>query len=93
MTREQIEAILKTSGAKTDKDGAYTFDAGANVTFHVAHNGANLSLQKIESLRFDGELLFAKSTKQTVAIVASDVFAVALEGGGGQPARRPAGFL
>lgn len=93
MTREQIEVILKTTGAKADKEGATTFDNGANVTIHVAHNGATISLAKIEKLRFEGELLFASSAKQSVAVVVTDIFAVAVEGAGGQPARRPAGFL
>ncbi|MBX3263857.1 MAG: hypothetical protein KF782_29560 [Labilithrix sp.] len=91
MTREQVEAILKGSQAKLDKENGYTLPEGSNVTFHVAHEGASLSFQKLESVRFDGELLYAKSSKQTVALVVSDVFAVAVEGASGQ-ARRPAGF-
>lgn len=93
MTREQIEAILKNAQAKNDKEGNFGLPDGSNVTFHVAHDGANLSFQKIENVRFDGDLLFAKNTKQTVAIVTSDVYAVAVEGGAGVPARRPAGFV
>ncbi|MBX3189927.1 MAG: hypothetical protein KF819_23070 [Labilithrix sp.] len=92
MTREQIEAILKNAGAKTDKEG-HGLPDGANVTFHVAHDGASLSFQKIESVRFDGELVYAKSSKQSIALAISDVFAVAMEGASGQTARRPAGFL
>ena len=80
MTREQIEAILKSSQAKLEKDNGWVLPDGSNVTFHVAHDGASLSFQKLESVKFDGELLYAKSTKQTVAIVVSDVFAVAIDG-------------
>jgi hypothetical protein len=92
MTREQIEAILKTSLAKHDKESGYALPDGANVTFHIAHDGANLAFSKVESIKFDGELVYAKSAKQTVALVVSDVFAVALEGAGGSAPRRPAGF-
>jgi hypothetical protein len=92
MTREQIEVILKNAQAKQDKEGAQALPEGSNVTFHVAHDGAAVQVAKIESVRFDGELVFAKSAKQTVALVASDVFAIAVEGVGGAPARRPAGF-
>lgn len=92
MTREQIETILKTAGAKSDKEGGHALPEGSNVTFHVAHDGASLSFQKLESVRFDGELVHAKSSKQSVSLVASDVFAVAIEGGSNTPARRPAGF-
>lgn len=90
MTREQIEAILKSGQAKADKEG-HTLPEGSSVTFHVAHDGASLAFAKLETVRFEGELIFAKSPKQTVAIVISDVFAVALEGGT-EKARRPAGF-
>lgn len=91
MTREQIESILKSSQAKLDKDTGYSLPEGSNVTFHVAHDGASLAFQKLESVKFDGELLYAKNGKQTIAIVVSDVFAVSVEGTSGQ-ARRPAGF-
>jgi hypothetical protein len=91
MTREQIESILKSSQAKLDKENGWVLPDGSNVTVHVAHDGASLSFQKLESVKFDGDLLFAKNTKQTVAIVVADVFAVAVEGASGQ-ARRPAGF-
>lgn len=90
MTREQIEVILKGTQAKQDKDG-WTFPEGSNVTFHVAHDGASVAFSKVESIRFEGELLLGKSVKQTVALVVSDVFAVATEGAMGTP-RRPAGF-
>ena len=92
MTREQIEVILKNAQAKSDKEGGHALPEGSNVTFHVAHDGAAVQVAKIEHVRFDGELVFAKSAKQTVALVASDVFAIGVEGGGGSPARRPAGF-
>ena len=90
MTREQIEAILKTSQAKLDKENGYVLPDGSNLTFHVAHDGAGLAFGKLEAVKFEGELLYAKNAKQTVALVVSDVFAVQLEGGGQQ--RRPAGF-
>ncbi len=92
MTREQIESILKSAGAKSDKEG-HSFPEGSNVTFHVAHGGASLSFQKIENVRFDGDLVYAKSSKQSLALAITDVFAVAVEGATGQTARRPAGFL
>jgi hypothetical protein len=95
MTREQIESILRNAGAtgaKSDKDGQ-SLPEGANVTFHLAHDGVSLSFQKIEHVRFEGELVYAKSSKQSLALAMTDVFAVAVEGTSGQPARRPAGFV
>ena len=93
MTREQIETVLKTAGAKQDKDGSYGLAEGTNLTLHVSHDGASLSVQKVDNIRFDGELLFAKAAKQAIALVITDVYAITAEGSGGQPARRPAGFL
>jgi hypothetical protein len=92
MTRDQIETILKNAGAKSDKDGQ-SLPEGSNVTFHVARDGASLSFQNIENVRFDGELIYAKSSKQSFALAIADVFAVAVEGAIGQTARRPAGFV
>ena len=92
MTRDQIEAILKTAGAKSDKEG-HGLPDGSNLTLHVAHDGASLSFQKIETVRFDGDLVFAKSQKQSIALAINDVFAVAVEGAGASGSRRPAGFL
>jgi hypothetical protein len=91
MTREQIETSLKNAQAKQERDGTYTMPEGANLTFHIAHDGASLACQKLESVRFDGELVHARGGRQTIVFVASDVFAVAAEGSAGQP-RRPAGF-
>lgn len=93
MTREQIEHILKTAQAKGDKEGGHALPEGSNVTLHVSRDGASLSFQKIDHIRFDGELIYAKGDKKTVAFVAQDVMAVTIEGVGGAPARRPAGFL
>ena len=77
--------------AKLDKESGYVLPEGATLTLHAAHAGASVSFSKIESAKFDGELLFARSAKQVVAVSFADVFALALEGASGQP-RRPAGF-
>jgi hypothetical protein len=92
MTREQIEQVLKTAQAKNDKEGGHTLPDGSNVTLHVSRDGASLAFQKIDGLRFDGELIYAKGDKKTVALVSSDVFAITIEGVGGGAVRRPAGF-
>ncbi|MCL2779262.1 MAG: hypothetical protein FWD73_14800 [Polyangiaceae bacterium] len=92
MTREQIETILMSSGAKADKDSV-VLPEGANITFHIAHDGASLSVQKIEMIRFLGDLVYAKSSKQTIALITQDIFAVAMDGTMGQPGRRQPGFF
>src|SRR5260221_3677576 len=75
MTPEQIETILTTFQAKLDKEAGYVLPEGSNVTFHVVHDSASLALQQLDTLKFDGALLYARSARQTLAFVTSDVFA------------------
>ena len=95
MTPEHFDAILKNAQAKSDgeKNGFMALPEGTTLTLYVAHDGASLAVPKVESVRSDGELVYAKtSKKETFTLVRGDVFAVSMEGGaGGSPARR-AGF-
>jgi hypothetical protein len=94
MTGEHLDAILKTVQAKAERDGWHVLPEGQTLTLHVAHNGASLTVSRIEAVRTEGELLFTRNPKRELyALVKTDVFAVAVDGGGttGQPARR-AGF-
>jgi len=93
MTREQIEVIVRSAGASSEtNDAGLRLPEGTKMTFHLAHGGASLSVANVETVRFEADLLHARTSKQTFAFATSDVFAVAIEGAGGQPARRPAGF-
>jgi hypothetical protein len=94
MTGEHLEAILKVAGAKSDKDGWASLPDGSTMSLHVAHDGAAMTVSRIESLRQDGELVYARNPKRELfVVVRSDVFAVALEGepAAGKVVRR-AGF-
>jgi hypothetical protein len=94
MTGEHLEAILKVAGAKSDKDGWASLPDGATMSLHVAHDGAAMTVSRIESLRQDGDLVYARNPKRELfVVVRSDVFAVALEGepAAGKVVRR-AGF-
>jgi hypothetical protein len=94
MTGEHLEAILKVAGAKAEKDGWLALPDGNTLTLHVAHDGAGMTISRIEAIRSDGELVFARNPKRELfAVVRTDVFAVALEGeaAAGKVVRR-AGF-
>ncbi len=81
MTGEHLDAILKVAGAKSDKEGWLILPDGGTMTLHVAHEGASMTVPRIEALRHDGELVFARNPKRELfALVRSDIFAVALEG-------------
>jgi hypothetical protein len=94
MTGDHLEAILKQAGVKNDKDGWQSLPDGSTLTLHIAHDGAAMSISRIEAVRVDGELLYARNPKRELfAVVRTDVFAVAIEGesAAGKVTRR-AGF-
>ncbi|HXN34143.1 MAG TPA: hypothetical protein VN894_19910 [Polyangiaceae bacterium] len=94
MTGDHLDAILKLAGAKNEKDGWVTIVDGGTMSLHIAHDGASMTVSRIEALRQDGELVYARNPKREVfVIMRSDVFAVALEAESvpGKVARR-AGF-
>jgi hypothetical protein len=94
MTGDHLEAILKLAGAKGDKDGWASLPDGNTMTLHVAHDGAAMTISRIEAVRHEGELVYARNPKRELfVVVRSDIFAVALEGeaSAGKVVRR-AGF-
>jgi hypothetical protein len=94
MTGDHFDAILKLSGAKTEKDGWQSLPDGATLSLHVSHDGAGMSISRIEAVRQEGDLLYARNPKREIfALARADVYAVALEGeaSAGKVARR-AGF-
>ena len=94
MTGEHLDAILKVAGAKTEKDGWQTLPEGNAMTLHVAHDGASMTVTRIDAVKQDGELVYARNPRRELSVVVrSDIFAVALEGesNAGKVVRR-AGF-
>ena len=94
MTGEHLDAILKVAGAKSEKDGWQGLPEGSAMTLHVAHDGASMTVPRIDAVRQDGELVYARNPRRELFIVVrSDIFGVALEGeaSAGRAARR-AGF-
>jgi hypothetical protein len=80
MTGEHLDAILKLAGAKSEKDGWLSLPDASTLTLHVAHDGASMTISRIDGLRQEGELVFARNPKRELfVVVRSDVFAVALE--------------
>jgi hypothetical protein len=94
MTGEHLDAILKMAGAKSEKDGWQSLPDGSTLTLHIGHDGAGMTISRIEAVRQDGDLVVVRNPKRELfVVVRSDVYAVALEGdvGAGKVARR-AGF-
>jgi hypothetical protein len=94
MTGEHLDAVLKLAGAKSEKDGWHALPDGSTLTLHIAHDGAGMTISRIDAVRQEGDLIVVRNPKRELFIVArGDVYAVALEGevGAGKVVRR-AGF-
>ncbi len=90
MTQDQLDAILKQLSAKTDKEGWWTMPEGSLLTIHVAHDGAQMAVQRIESLRVEGVIVTARThRKELNCFVRDDVFALTSDGVSGEKGRRP----
>jgi hypothetical protein len=80
MTGDNLDTILKLAGAKGEKDGWMVLPEGSTMTLHIAHDGASMTVSRIESLRQEGDLVQARTPKREIfVVVRSDVFAAALE--------------
>jgi hypothetical protein len=93
MTQDQLDAVLKQLSAKADKEGWWAMPEGSLLTIHVAHDGAQLAVQRIESLRVEGAIVIARTHhKELNCFVRDDVFALASDGATGEKGRNRAGF-
>jgi hypothetical protein len=80
MTGEHLDTILKLAGAKGEKDGWSVLPEGTTLSLHVAHDGASMTVSRVEALKQDGELVCARTPRRELfVVVRSDVFAAALE--------------
>jgi len=92
MNQDQLEAILKAAGAKVGTDGYHTLPDGATLTLYCAKDGASLNVPKVEGVKLEGELVVARTKKETFFVARGDVFGAGLElDKTSQPVRR-AGF-
>jgi hypothetical protein len=94
MTGDHMESILKAAGAKADREGWHVLPEGIGLTLHVAHDGASMTVSRVEAVRQEGDLVYARNPKRELyVVVRSDVFAIAVDGepSPGKVARR-AGF-
>jgi hypothetical protein len=94
MTEEILKAALDTAEAKTDKDGWAELPEGRVMTLYAGHEGVSLNVTKVEAIKITHGLLRARSSKgETFVLALTDVFAIAVDGGGKTGHARKAGFL
>jgi hypothetical protein len=92
MSIELIDTILKTTQAKSDKEGYSALPEGTTLTLYVARGGATLQVPRIEAVKTEGEFVFARTAKRELFLLSrADIYAASSEGAIGAPVRR-AGF-
>jgi len=81
MTADHLETILKVAGARSEKDGWQTLPDGATLTLHIAHDGAGMTISRVDAIKQEGDLVFARNPKRELfALARVDLYAVALDG-------------
>jgi hypothetical protein len=94
MTEEMFRVVLETADAKSDKDGWTTLPEGRLMTLYVAHNGVQLTIQKVDAVRRSSGIVKARTAKgDTFLLALEDVFATGLDAGTVASAARKAGFF
>jgi hypothetical protein len=94
MTDEMLRAVLETAGAKLDKDGWSSLPEGRLMTLYAAHGGVPLTIAKVEAVKVNQRIAWARSSKgETYLLNVDDLFAAAMDRGHDPQAGRKAGFL
>jgi hypothetical protein len=95
MTSDHLASLLKALLEVADAskvEGGWTSLGQFTLTLHAASNGAQLSIAKIDAVKFAGPLVYAKSVRgETHVIRLEDIFAGTVEAS--RETGRKAGFV
>lgn len=91
MKQDQFESFLASVPVQPEEDGWFKAPAERHVTLHAAHEGVGLTVAKVEAVKLDGELVWARTRRgETYQLSLADLFALAVEAP--KNAERKAGF-
>jgi hypothetical protein len=94
MTDKELDQILKTLKTSAEKDGFAVMPESGNMTLYVSHSGGTLTVSRVEGVKSEGDIVYARTAKKEIfAVARMDIFAVATEAANGVQARRTAGFV
>jgi len=80
MTLDHLNAIIKAAEARKDDKGWWATQEGRHVTLYAASGGSSLTVSRIEALRIEGALVFARTVRgEEYLLAVEDVFAGAVE--------------
>jgi hypothetical protein len=92
MTQEHLTALLSAGEATKNADGWMVLPESRSLTLYLASGSSTLSISRVQTLKQEGTLLHARTTKGEVYIVAlSDAFAGSLDAP--SSGTKKAGFL
>jgi hypothetical protein len=93
MTFSNLELALKALDVTAGKDGWFAPAAGSTISLHAAHDGASLSVTRIERLKLTDGMVVAQTEKlERVAVAAGAVFTISVDASSGGSGRQRAGF-
>jgi hypothetical protein len=79
MTSDQVASLLELAEAKK-VDGGWLETGSFHLTLHAAYNGASLRLARIEGVKLQGPLIFARGPRGEIHVVrVEDVYAGSVE--------------
>lgn len=91
MTSDQLAKLLELAEARKGEEG-WSSLGQYNLTLHTAFNGASISFSKIEELKLNAPLVYAKSGRgETHVVRLEDIFAGTIEAS--REKGRKAGFV
>jgi hypothetical protein len=70
MTQEHLNALCAAGEAKKNDQGFLELSEGRTLTLYVASGGATLAISRVQTLKQDGALLHAKTSKGEHYVVA-----------------------
>ena len=76
MTGDHLDVILKNAQAKSEKDGFSSLPEGATLTFYVAHDGAMLTVSRIDpnTMREDGDQIRVGTSPTWITSAAGSIW-------------------
>jgi hypothetical protein len=80
MTEEHLNALLSAADAKKGTDGWAKTPEGRLVTLYVASGGAGLTVGRIDAVKIQGGIIYARSVKgETYVLSLETVYAGAVD--------------
>lgn len=80
MTEQHFAAFLEAAETKKADKGWREAQEGRSLTLYAGHDGASLTVSRVEAVKLDGELVHAKTVRGELFVLAlSDIYGGAVD--------------